>query len=126
MKKANRIFALCIVAALPQLAMAGDSPSSTLGLDVVYGILVDYCAKADPRDAQAFDAIWKSILSEAAQNQREYKPTFTFNGSSDANGTKICSVLASSWKASTYRPTNGVEDQPEHPKHSDGPSDRKR
>jgi hypothetical protein len=71
--KAFRIVLLCGAAALPHLAMAANPSSPALGvvnsssqaLGMVNAILT-FCAEVDPRNAQSFQAEWKTFGSGTA------------------------------------------------------------
>ena len=110
MKKLNRLVLVCSAAALPQLAMADQLASQQLGLDMVHHILIDYCAKVDPRDASAFRAIWQNLLSHVSDGD-DYKPVFEFSGASDPGAPALCASLATG--VSKKGPSNGKEDRNE-------------
>jgi hypothetical protein len=59
--KAFRILLLCGAAALPQLAMAETPSPQALGM---VNAILTICAEVDPRDAQLFQAEWKTFGSE--------------------------------------------------------------
>jgi hypothetical protein len=61
--KAFRIVLLCGAAALPHLAMAADPSSQALGM---VNAILTFCAEVDPRNAQSFQAEWKTFGSGTA------------------------------------------------------------
>jgi hypothetical protein len=56
--KGFRILLLSGAAALPQLAMAGNTSPQALGM---VNAILTFCAEVDPRNAQSFQAEWKSL-----------------------------------------------------------------
>jgi hypothetical protein len=60
MMKAFCIVLLCGAAALPQLAMAENPSPQALGM---VNAILTFCAEVDPRNAQSFQAEWKSLAS---------------------------------------------------------------
>jgi len=110
--KLTRVVALCSAIALPQLVLA-DQPGTQQGLDIIHGVLIDYCAKVDPRDASKFETIWEHVLSQTP-DRGGYKPGFQLSGPSDAGAPKLCSELAAGVTESEHRRTNGKEDRPGH------------
>jgi hypothetical protein len=58
--KGFRILLLCGAAALPQLAMAENPSPQALGM---VNAILTFCAEVDPRNAQSFQAQWKTFGS---------------------------------------------------------------
>jgi hypothetical protein len=58
--KGFRILLLCGAAALPQLAMAANPGPQALGM---VNAILTFCAEVDPRNAQSFQAEWKTFGS---------------------------------------------------------------
>jgi hypothetical protein len=58
--KAFRILLLCGAAALPQLATAANPSPQALGM---VNAILTFCTEVDPRNAQSFQAEWKSLGS---------------------------------------------------------------
>ncbi|HEY4039247.1 MAG TPA: hypothetical protein VGM15_10530 [Burkholderiaceae bacterium] len=69
------ILFLCSLAVVPQLAMAAQPSPQMLGIAQA---VADFCSKVDPRDAAAFQGIWKNMASMPAAQLASVEADSTF------------------------------------------------
>ena len=110
---------LCSIAALPQLATAGEPSPQILGTAQA---VADFCARVDPRDAAQYERLWRTVsnmpaaqlsslesqggFSQAYQQASSYLAKF-----SGEDAVAGCKALAG--KVVVTKPTHGVENRPD-------------
>jgi threonine synthase len=117
--KVSRILCLCAAAALPHLALAGDS-TNPAGLGIVDAVL-DFCTHVDPHSAASFDALKVSVahgdtaLTTTAEYAKAYKLTSEALAKiPKGDALKYCVAGASSYAPPPVHPPKAPEPKKPH------------